>query len=268
MYSSEEAKKERYSRKFKEERSHTILFHILNSKDSCSLAADGWSSLTHNCHCKQRRLVCLRNPERTCQAATEVLLKTMCFMKSLPSFHHLPGLDKFLLLRSHWVPLFLLGLAQERITFEVADFPTASFLRKILLHDQNTDSEQETDDFPLNLAAVHNLRSCLDKLWRLELTPEEYAYLKGTILFNPDAPELINCKLIEGLQMEAQQLLHQVIHKVHPNDHSRLTSVLLTASSLHTVTQNFVTELFFRRVIGQTDLLELLTEILFSTGLF
>lgn len=68
--------------------------------------------------------------------------------------------------------------------------------------------------------------------------------------------------------MEAQQLLHQVIHKVHPNDHSRLTSVLLTASSLHTVTQNFVTELFFRRVIGQTDLLELLTEILFSTGLF
>ncbi|XP_026784372.2 nuclear receptor subfamily 0, group B, member 2b [Pangasianodon hypophthalmus] len=268
MYSSEEPKKGCYSRKLKEERSHTILFNILNRKDSCALEADDWSSVMHSCHCEQQRLVCLRNPESTCQAATEVLLKTMCFMKSLPSFHHLPGLDQFLLLRSHWVPLFVLGLAQERITFEVADFPMTSFLHKILLHDQNFDSEQEMDDFPPNLAAVHNLKSCLYKLWRLDLTPKEYAYLKGTILFNPDVPGLINCRLIEGLQREAQRLLHQVIHKLHPNDHSRLTSVLLAASSLHSVAQNLVTKLFFRRVIGQTDLLELLTEMLFTTGLF
>lgn len=105
-------------------------------------------------------------------------------MKSLPSFHHLPGVDQFLLLQNHWVPLFILGLAQEQITFEVADVPTTSFLRKILLHDGNGNSEQETDDFPLNLAAVHNLKSCLDRLWRLELTPKEYVYLKGAILFN------------------------------------------------------------------------------------
>lgn len=81
-------------------------------------------------------------------------------------------------------------------------------------------------------------------------------------------PGLMNCKLIEGLQTEAQRLLQQVIHKLHPCDHSRLTNILITASSLHSVAQNFVTELFFRRVLGQTDLLELLTEILFSKGGF
>ncbi|KAG7325696.1 hypothetical protein KOW79_010621 [Hemibagrus wyckioides] len=254
MYSSEE---ECYSRKIKEEHSHTILFNILNRTDSCALGEDDWSSLMHSCHCEQRRLVCLKNPERTCKAASQVLLKTMCFMRSLPSFHHLPGLDQFLLLRSHWVQLFVLGLAQERVTLDVADFPTTSFLRKILLQDQNDDTEHG----PSNLAAVQNLRSCLDQLWRLDLTPKEYAYLK-------DVPGLINRKLIEELQRESQRLLHRAIHKLHPHDHTRLPSVLLTASSLDTVTQHFLTELFFRRMIGQTNLLELLTEILFSTGRF
>lgn len=108
-------------------------------------------------------------------------------MRSLPSFHQLPGSDQFLLLQSRWVPLFVLGLAQERITFEVEVFPTTSFLRKILLRDRNSDSEQQTDDFPLNLAAVRNLKSLLDELWKLKLTPKEYAYLKGAILFTPGA---------------------------------------------------------------------------------
>lgn len=181
MHSSEQPKQECYSRKLKKEHSHTILFNILNRTDSCALGADDWSSVTHSCHCEQQRFVCLRNPERTCQAATEVLLKTICFMRSLPSFHHLPGLDQFLLFRSHWVLLFILGLAQEHVTLEVANFPTRSFLRKILLQDQNDDNEHCLP----NLAAVQNLRSCLDNLWRLDLTPKEYAYLKCTILFNP-----------------------------------------------------------------------------------
>lgn len=181
MYSFEEPKRKGYSRKLKKEHSRTILFSILKRTDSCDLGVDDWSTLTHSCHCEQRRLVRLKNPERTCQAAAGVMLKTVCFMRSLPSFHHLPTLDQVLILRSRWVPLFVLGLAQERVTFEVTGFPATSFLRKILLQDQNKDTEHG----PPNLAAVQNLRSCLDKLWRLDLTPKEYAYLKGTILFNP-----------------------------------------------------------------------------------
>lgn len=185
MYSSEGPRKGPYSRKLKNEHSNTILFNILKREDSCALRADSRSSVMHNGHCDQRRSVCLRNPESTCRAATDVLLKTMCFIKNLPSFHHLPDVDRFLLFRSHWVPLFVLGLAQEQIAFEVVDLPMTSLLSKILLHDQMDDSEQETDDFSLDVVAVRNLKSCLEKLWRLELTSQEYAYLKGAILFNP-----------------------------------------------------------------------------------
>ncbi|XP_053346316.1 nuclear receptor subfamily 0, group B, member 2b [Clarias gariepinus] len=257
MYSPEEPRKDYYPMKLDERCSNTILFNILNR-----------TAMTHSCHCENRRLVRLRNPDSTCHAAAEVLLRTICFMKSLPSFHQLPELDQCLLMRSQWVPLFILGLAQERITVEVTDFPTTSFLHKILSHDQNKDREQETEDVPLNLAAVNNLKSCLDRLWRLDLTAEEYAYLKGSFLFSPDVPGLINSRLIEELQKEAQCLLHGVVDERHPRDPRRFRAVLLAASSLHTVGQNFVTDLFFRRVIGQTDLLELLTEMLFSTGCF
>lgn len=183
MYSSAENTKSCHSWEEKEEHSHTILFNLLKRKD--------WSSMMHIRHCEQRRSVCLRNPERTCQAAAEVLLKTMRFMKSLPSFHHLPDADQFLLLRSHWVPLFLLGCAQDRICFEVADIPTTSRLRRILLQERNGDTDQEMDHFPLNLAAVDLLKSCLDRLRRLELTPTEYAFLKGAILFNPGDKNLL-----------------------------------------------------------------------------
>ncbi|KAF5893170.1 nuclear receptor subfamily 0 group B member 2, partial [Clarias magur] len=174
MYSPEEPKKDYYSMNLDKRFSNTILFNILNH-----------TAMTHSCHCENRRLVCLRNPDSTCQAAAEVLLKTICFMKSLPSFHHLPELDQRLLMRSQWISLFILGLAQERITVEVTELPTKSFLHKISSHDQNRDREQETENVPLNLAAVNNLKSCLDKLWRLNLTAEEYAYLKGSILFSP-----------------------------------------------------------------------------------
>ncbi|KAI5629757.1 nuclear receptor subfamily 0 group B member 2, partial [Silurus asotus] len=251
-----------YSRKFKQEHSHTILFNILNCKDSCPLEVEDQSIVMHSCNCAQWRLVCLRNPERTCQAASEVLLKTMCFIKSLPSFQHLPVWDQFLLLRSRWVSLYILGLAQERIAFEVVHFPTTSFLHKILVHHKNGDGDQETEDFPLNLAAVQNLKLCLDQLWTFDLSPKEYAYIKGTVLFDPEVPGLINHRAIEGLQNESQRLLHQVIHKLYPNEHSRWTSVLLTVSSLHTIEQNFMTALFFRRQIGQTNFLQLLTEML------
>lgn len=184
MYSCEELKRNCHCSEVRE-RPHAILFNILNRKNSSVPGDDRWSySSTHNCHCKQQKLVCLRNPEITCQAASAVLLKTIHFMKSLPSFQHLPVRDQLLLLRSCWVPLFVLGLTQERIAFEVMDMPTASILRKILLNDQKRDN-RETDESPPTLAAVHNLKTCLNRFWSLDLTPKEYAYLKGTILFNP-----------------------------------------------------------------------------------
>lgn len=68
---------------------------------------------------------------------------------------------------------------------------------------------------------------------------------------------------VEGLQQEAQHALSEVVQPLHPGDCGRFARILLTASTLKTITPNLITELFFRPVIGQADLLELLVDMLF-----
>lgn len=156
---------------------HGILYSILSGQKvrhlDCGTAAP-------TCHCEQRT-VCLKDPKATCRVASDVLVKTVRFLRSLPSFQQLPQRDQFLLLKHSWVPLFVLGLAQDKISFEVTDRPNSSLLRKILLGPGSTREEvvQPT------LRDVCGLRTCLHQLWNLDLSPKEYAYLKGALLFNP-----------------------------------------------------------------------------------
>lgn len=68
---------------------------------------------------------------------------------------------------------------------------------------------------------------------------------------------------MEGLQQEAQHALREVVKLLHPGHEERFARILLTASMLQGITPTLVTELFFRPVIGQADLLELLVDMLF-----
>ncbi|XP_060948728.1 nuclear receptor subfamily 0 group B member 2-like [Limanda limanda] len=259
MFSVEEDIADRACSGYQDQHPHTILYNILCWRDSDHLNGEANSYLTsHTCHCKQRK-VRLKDPTATCQVASSVLIKTVCFMRSLPSFSQLPLGDQSALLTHCWVPLFVLGLAQERIMFEVTDVPNPSILRQILLRPGL--SEKEVDQ--ATLAGVHRLRACLYQLWDLDLSPKEYAYLRGATLFNPAVRGLSAMLLIEGLQQEAQRALQEVIHLLHPEDASRFRHVSLAASTTQNVSHSLVTELFFKPVIGNTNMLHLLTDMLF-----
>ncbi|XP_050182498.1 nuclear receptor subfamily 0 group B member 2 [Myiozetetes cayanensis] len=214
------------------------------------------------CLCHQRRTVRLRTPHVTCQAASGVLVKTISFMKNLPSFHLLPKEDQLLLLDGCWVPLFLLGLVQEMVTFEVTEAPAPSMLKKILLSGQSKGQEPERTQ--PTLAAVQRLQCCLNTFWSLDLSPKEYAYLKGAILFNPDIPGLRASLYIESLQREAQQALQELLQPLHPEDQGRFSHILLVASTLKSIPPALITDLFFRPVIGDADIAELLVEMLYE----
>lgn len=182
----------------------TILFNILsrrhysnsnsNSNGNCNNSSSssmdtavdrrGQYSMPQNCHCDQRRTVCLKDPEGVCQAASAVLVKTVRFMTSLPSYRYLPHCDQLALLHNAWVPLFVLGLAQEHTEFEVTDSPASSILKRILLNTKDGELEMEEPARP-TLARVHKLKACLHRLRNLDLSPKEYAYIKGALLFNP-----------------------------------------------------------------------------------
>lgn len=164
--------------------SNPILFNILSQMDTSKRSQDilSYSSIPHRCNCEQRRTVCLKDPSEICKDTSAVLVKTIQFMKNLPAFNQMPPNDQFSLLKSCWAPLFILGLAQEHVDFEVKDTPADSMLKKILLNRQSSpgmEREQPT------MAGVSKLKSCLKKFWSLDLSPKEYAYLKGTAIFNP-----------------------------------------------------------------------------------
>lgn len=150
------------------------------------LSRDQWKSCSpsqQRCLCQKRSTVCLQTPQVTCQAASDVLVKTVSFVKNLPSFQLLPWEDQLLLLDNCWAPLFLLGLVQEMVTFEVIETPAPSMLKRILLDDQC--KRHELQRAQPTLASVQRLQCSLNEFWSLDLSPKEYAYLKGAILFNP-----------------------------------------------------------------------------------
>ncbi|XP_068432152.1 nuclear receptor subfamily 0, group B, member 2b [Clinocottus analis] len=239
---------------------HTILYNILSGseylKDKMNRDATALS-----CHCEQRRTVCLKHPKATCQVASSVLVKTVCFVRSVPSFNHLPSGDQSSLLRHCWVSLFVLGLAQKKIVFEVTEVPNTSILRQILLGPPGLTGNEA--DLP-TLAGVHSLRACLHMLWNLDLSPVEYAYLKWGLLFNPAVQGLSASLFVEHVQQKAQRALQDVIHILHPEDAARFSHVLLAASIIQTVSHSLVTELFFKPLIGNTNMLHLLTEMLLT----
>lgn len=82
-------------------------------------------------------------------------------------------------------------------------------------------------------------------------------------LHSTDVPDLKASLFVEGLQQEAQHALSEVVQLLHPGDKERFARILLTASMLQSITPSLISELFFRPVIGQADLLELLVDMLF-----
>ncbi|XP_004377304.1 nuclear receptor subfamily 0 group B member 2 [Trichechus manatus latirostris] len=216
------------------------------------------------CLCQQHKPVRLCTPHRTCREALDVLTKMVTFLRNLPSFCQLPPQDQRGLLRDCWGPLFLLGLAQDAVTFEVDEVPVPSILKKILLEEPGSSggSCQLPDRPQPSLAAVQWLQCCLESFWSLELGSKEYAYLKRTILFNPDVPGLHAPSHIGYLQQEAHQALCEVLEPWWPTGQGRLARILLMASILKSIPPGLLGELFFRPIIGDVDMAGLLEDML------
>ncbi|XP_014165956.1 nuclear receptor subfamily 0 group B member 1 [Geospiza fortis] len=109
---------------------------------------------------------------------------------------------------------------------------------------------------------IHAIQGFLAKCWSLDISTKEYAYLKGTVLFNPDLPGLQCTQYIEGLQREAQQALNEHIRLIHRGDEARFAKLNVVLSLLRSINANVVAELFFRPIIGAVNMDDMLLEML------
>ncbi|NXE87441.1 NR0B2 protein, partial [Menura novaehollandiae] len=210
------------------------------------------------------RRVVLETPEATCRRASEVLSKTSAFIRNLPSFYHMPWEDRFVLIQQNWAPLFVLGMAQERVDFDLREISDASLLKKILLNQSLTASNELARSSPAaSLAEVQKMKNLLQKFWDLDISTKEYAYLKGIILFSSGCCVLKCLPYVQTLKQEAQKALMDFISTTFHGSLSRFTWILQLVTSLRDIDADAIEELFLRPILGETTLNVLLLETLY-----
>ncbi|XP_075769391.1 nuclear receptor subfamily 0 group B member 1 [Pelodiscus sinensis] len=246
-------------------RQSSILYNILKSEERKEAAQQQQQppqpqAPGPGCSCGSRRRVALRSPQVAGKAASAVLVKTLRFVKSVPCFQELPLDEQLVLVRSCWAPLLVLGLAQERVHLETVETAEPSMLQRILTSRQQ---EQDRQQHPLPSAGeIQAIKGFLAKCWSLDISTKEYAYLKGTVLFNPDLPGLQCVQYIQGLQREAQQALNEHVRLIHQGDHTRFAKLNVVLSLLRSINANVIAELFFRPIIGTVNMDDMLLEML------
>ncbi|NXH96829.1 NR0B2 protein, partial [Pachycephala philippinensis] len=208
--------------------------------------------------------VVLKTPLATCRRASEVLLKTSTFIRNLPSFHHMPWEDQCVLIQQNWAPLFVLGMAQEGVDFDLREIPATGLLKKVLLSQSSTAmNELRSSSAGASLAEVQKMKNLLWKFWDLDISAKEYAYLKGIILFNFERHVLKCLPYVQTLQQEAQKALMDFISTMFHESLVRFAWILQLISSLRDIDADAIEELFFRPILGETTLSTLLIETLY-----
>ncbi|KAJ6667593.1 hypothetical protein lerEdw1_016714 [Lerista edwardsae] len=265
------------------QRQSSILYNILKSDEQQPGAAaaaatpgQGGHAPEPGCSCGSQRRVALKSPQVACKAASAVLVKTLRFVKNVPCFQELPLDEQLVLVRSCWAPLLVLGLAQDRVHFETVETTEPSMLHRILTNKRRDEEQEEprrllllrrTQEHPEQPKApsageIHAIKGFLAKCWSLDISTKEYAYLKGTVLFNPDLPGLHCVQYIQGLQQEAQQALNEHVRLIHKGDQARFAKLNVALSMLWSINANVIAELFFRPIIGTVNMDDMLLEML------
>ncbi|KAM3930171.1 nuclear receptor subfamily 0 group B member 2-like [Leptodactylus fuscus] len=244
---------------------NSILYQMLNSGSTSKTNLNQHvCNPNRGCPCDGNRKVLLRNPEVICKRASDVLLKTVTFIRNLPSFYQLIQDDQILLVRKCWAPLFVLGLAQERVEFEWEELSMPSLLKTILLNQSSNAGEIILrSDAGVPFREVQRLQIFLHKLWSLDICTKEYAYLKGMVLFNPRIRGMRFPQYVQTLQLEAQQTLMEFTSVMQNMSHIRFTRMMEALDVLKAIDSETITELFFRPISGEVNLEDLLLETLF-----
>ncbi|KAM7375247.1 hypothetical protein PAMA_014372 [Pampus argenteus] len=163
----------------------SILYSILNTGAHWPQRRADAAAAHQSCSCApNRKLVVTRAPQLVFKAASEVLIKTFRFVKNVPCFRGLPAEDQLRLVRNSWAPLLVLGLVQDAVDFDTVETQQPSLLHRILTR-STEHTPEEIQDPGVPVSDVEGIKMFLVKCRGLRISAEEYAFLKGAILFTP-----------------------------------------------------------------------------------
>ncbi|XP_003966470.2 nuclear receptor subfamily 0 group B member 1-like [Takifugu rubripes] len=194
------------------------------------------------------KLVTIRAPVLMFTAASQVLAKTFRFLKNVACFRGLPAGDQRLLVRHRWAPLLVVGLVQDSVHFDTVETRRPSLLHTILTrHKKDTSAGAGDPGVPVGVA--EGIQAFLVRCRGLGMSANEFALVKGALLFSAELKKLECGDYIQTLHREAQRALYD-----HVRDKtSRMCRLQALLQALRSVDPEAVSRLFFRPVTGSID---------------
>ncbi|XP_038047367.1 nuclear receptor subfamily 0 group B member 1-like [Patiria miniata] len=224
-------------------------------------------------------VITLKHHEIICQQAAQLLLKTVDFVRNLPSCQRLCPHDRITLFQHCWAELLVLMMTQYRFHFETEDVDFDFGMDSSSSSSGSGDSQtchhchgHTSENMLLRCLValqgiptqsdIHMMECFFSKCELMGLDDKEYAYLKMTILFNPDIPGLVDPAMVETLQSEAQLRLSEYVAATRPRDPLRFARVLLSLPPLRNIRSRVISQLFFRELIGGVPMEDLLEQMM------
>ncbi|XP_060075427.1 orphan steroid hormone receptor 2-like [Ylistrum balloti] len=199
------------------------------------------------------------NVHYICESASRLLFLSMHWTRSIPAFQILSQDIQTILVKSCWSELFTLGLAQcaNNMSLSTILMAILNHLQTALQQDKNSAERVKTV-----IDHILKLQNYIHSMHTLQVTEQEYAYLKALMLFSPDNPSLTNSSQIERIQEQVQRELSQHLQQVQPNNVDRMGKLMLRLPPLHALSPGVMEELFFAGLIGNVQIDSIIPYIL------
>ncbi|XP_033122744.1 retinoic acid receptor RXR-gamma-like [Anneissia japonica] len=193
------------------------------------------------------------------------LVRCVEFARGLPQFSSLCVRDQISLFTSAWKELVILCMAQAYFRYTVeTDDGTLSNSDQIVSKSGggNCPGRRAYMEGVPTKKAVEQLQFVLSKFWEIKPDEKEYAILKMLLLLNPNMRDLTATASVERIHESIQSTLMEYEKICYPNDSLRLSHLLLLLPGVRGFNKITFENLFFRHLIGDTDMESVLVELM------
>ncbi|XP_071945761.1 retinoic acid receptor RXR-like isoform X2 [Antedon mediterranea] len=193
------------------------------------------------------------------------LVRCVQFARGLPDFSSLCVKDQISLFLSAWKELVILCMAQAYFKYTVkTDDGIHSNSDQIVAKSVggNCPGRRAYMEGVPTKKAVEQLQFVLNKFWEIKPDEKEYAILKMLLLLNPNMRDLTATARVERIHESIQSTLMEYEKLCYPNDPLRLSHLLLLLPGVRGFNKITFENLFFRHLIGDTEMESVLVELI------
>lgn len=198
-----------------------------------------------------------------CECSSRLFFKCIYWSLNVFGFQEFRYELKINILKNCWLELFILGLSQcSKQMYLKEIFAYYNTNLQILLDQEDT--LWNSNKLKKIINYVMKLQNCILNFELLNLTDQEYAFLKSIVLFSAKLHPLdYNDRLtLDFYQTKAYNDLKSYINEILPNDLDRFPKLLLCLPQLQSIDVAVIEELFFFGIIEQNDIENFLSSLL------